>query len=68
MPNAKVVQENSTIKQRRRTTQHHASKYLVIGHLDMANSDPQAKNYFELELLLRSPAEDKPGPKNGEFA
>ena len=31
-------------------TQHHVSKHLVIGHLDVANSDAQAKNFFELEL------------------
>ena len=33
-----------------RHTQHHVSKHLIIGHLDVANSDPQAKNFFELEL------------------
>jgi hypothetical protein len=50
MPNAKVVQENSTMEQSIQRTQHHVSKHLVIGHLDVANSDPQAKNFFELEL------------------
>jgi hypothetical protein len=38
------------MEQRIRRTQHHVSKHLVIGHLDVANSDPQAIFFFELEL------------------
>ena len=42
--------ENSTIKQSIRRTQHHVSKHLIIGHLDVANSNSQAKDFLELEL------------------
>ena len=31
-------------------TQHHVSKDLIIIHLDVANSNPQAKDFFELEF------------------
>jgi hypothetical protein len=31
-------------------TQHDIAKYLIIGHLNMANSNAQAKDLFELEL------------------
>ena len=50
MPNAKVIQKNSMMEQSIRRTQHHVSKHLVIVHLDMANSNPQTKNFFELEF------------------
>ena len=46
----KMFKRNSTMVERIRRTQHHVSKNLVIGHLDMAYSYPQAKNFFELEL------------------
>ena len=50
MPNAKRLLKKSTMEQGVRRTQHHVSKHLIIVHLDVANSDPQAKNFFELEL------------------
>jgi hypothetical protein len=51
MPNAqRLFKRNSTMEQSIRRTQHHISKHLVIGHLDVANGDTQAKNLFELEL------------------
>ena len=46
----RLFKRNSTMEQSILRTQHHVSKHLVIGHLDVANSDPQAKNFFELEL------------------
>ena len=57
-----------------RHTQHHVSKYLVIIHLDVANSDPQAKNFFKLELDGRTNFSDFVaeifivGDRSGELA
>ena len=33
-----------------RRTQHNISKNLVIGHLDVPNSDTQAKDFLKLEF------------------
>ena len=46
----RLFKKNPTMKQSVRRTQHHVSKHLVIGHINVANSNPQAKHFFELKL------------------
>ena len=61
MPRENWVSSMKTDLYGRVRTQHDVGEDLVVGHLDVADSDTQAKNLLELELDRRADLGDLVG-------